>query len=301
MTTNTGDIAQLLRPGLQAVFGDYAMYPDQWTEIYKTYASNKYQEIDVEMRYLGAADIQEEGAPVSVDVMGQRIVNSYVHRKVSNSFIITDICLQDNLYQSSFPQQAKSLRNSLRYTKNVLGASILNNAFNAAYTIGDGQPVCSINHPIDGAFYANRPTGGATVDLSEAGIEEAIIQIQKFPMQSGILAQIMPEKMIVSPDDQFAISRILDSTYRVETANNDISSLNHNNYIPKGYKVNQYLNSSAWFILTDADNGFKHFQRTSVEVDTYVDFSTSNIMAKAAERYSFGISNPRAVWGSPGV
>lgn len=301
MTTNTSNIARLLQPGLKAVFGNYDTYPDQWTEFYTTYTSDQYQEIDVEMKYLGGASIQDEGAPVSVDTMGQRVVNSYIHRKVSNSFVITDIALEDNLYQNYFPQQAKSLKNSLRYTKNVLGASILNNAFNPAYVMGDGQPVCSVNHPIDGGVYSNRPGAGATVDLSEAAIEEGIIQIQKFPMQSGILAQVMAKKLLVSPDDQFAISRILDSKFRVETANNDINALNHNSYIPQGYRVNQFLNSGSFFILTDVDNGFKHYQRTKVEVDTYADWSTSNIMCKASERYSFGISNPRAVWGSPGA
>jgi hypothetical protein len=299
---NTGQIASLLRPGLKAVFGQYPTYPEQWTEIFKTYQSDKYQEIEVEMKYLGAADIKPEGQPIATDSMGQRIVTNYIHKRVGLSFTITKEAVEDNLYQNQFPQQAISLRNSLRITKNILGANILNNAFNAAYPIGDGQAVCSANHPIDGGVFSNTLAGSASVDFSEAGVEQAIILIQKFPMQSGILSQTMAKKMILPRELQFSASRLLNSAFRVDVANNDINALYHNDYIPDGYRINQFLTSpTAWFVLTDAEDGLKHFQRTPVETDTYVDYPTDNVMAKATERYSFGISNPRAIFGSPGV
>lgn len=300
---NTGQIAQLLRPGLKAVFGQYPTYPEQWTEIFKTYQSDKYQEIEVEMKYLGAADIKPEGQPIATDSMGQRIVTNYIHKRVGLSFTITKEAVEDNLYQNQFPEQAKSLRNSLRITKNILGANILNNAFNAAYPIGDGQSVCSVAHPIDGGTFANAfGAGTANVDFSEAGVEQAIILIQKFPMQSGILSQTMAKKMILPRELQFSASRLLNSAFRVDVANNDINALYHNDYIPEGYRINQFLTSpTAWFILTDAEDGLKHFQRTPVETDTYVDYPTDNVMAKATERYSFGVSNPRGIFGSPGV
>ncbi len=299
---NTGQIAQLLRPGLKAVFGQYPTYPEQWTEIFKTYQSDKYQEIEVEMKYLGAADIKPEGQPIATDSMGQRIVTNYIHKRVGLSFTITKEAVEDNLYQNQFPEQAKSLRNSLRITKNILGANILNNAFNTAYPIGDGQPVCSIAHPIDGGVFSNSLAGNASVDFSEAGVEQAIILIQKFPMQSGILSQTMAKKMILPRELQFSASRLLNSAFRVDVANNDINALYHNDYIPEGYRINQFLTSpTAWFILTDAEDGLKHFQRTPVETDTYVDYPTDNVMAKATERYSFGVSNPRGIFGSPGV
>jgi len=300
---NTGQIAQLLRPGLKAVFGQYPTYPEQWTEIFKTYQSDKYQEIEVEMKYLGAADIKMEGQPIATDSMGQRIVTNYIHKRVGLSFTITKEAVEDNLYQNQFPQQAISLRNSLRVTKNILGANVLNNAFNAAYPIGDGQPVCSAAHPIDGGVFSNAFAGMApNVDFSEAGVEQAIILIQKFPMQSGILSQTMAKKLILPRELQFAASRLLNSAFRVDVANNDINALYHNDYIPDGYKINQYLTSAtAWFIITDAEDGLKHFQRTPVETDTYVDYPTDNVMAKATERYSFGVSNPRGIFGSPGV
>ena len=300
---NTGQIAQLLRPGLKAVFGQYPTYPEQWTEIFKTYQSDKYQEIEVEMKYLGAADIKPEGQPIATDSMGQRIVTNYIHKRVGLSFTITKEAIEDNLYQNQFPQQAVSLRNSLRITKNILGANVLNNAFNAAYPIGDGQSVCSTAHPIDNGTFSNAFAGGsAYVDFSEAGVEQAIMLIQAFPMQSGILSQTMDKKMILPRQLQFAASRLLNSAFRVDVANNDINALYHNDYIPEGYKINQFLTSAtAWFILTDAEDGLKHYQRTPVETDTYVDYPTDNVMAKATERYSFGVSNPRAIFGSPGV
>lgn len=300
---NTGQIAQMLRPGLKAVFGQYPQYPEQWTEIFKTYQSDKFQEIDVEMKYLGAADIKPEGQPIATDSMGQRIVTNYIHKTVGLSFTLTQEAIEDNLYQNDFPQQAISLRNSLRITKNILGANVLNNAFNPAYAIGDGQSVCSTTHPIDGGTFSNSfVVGGATVDFSEAGLEQAIILIQQFPMQSGIISQTMPRKIIVPRSLQFAASRLLNSSFRVDVANNDINALYHNDYIPEGYKVNQFLTSNnAWFILTDAPDGLKHFQRTPVSTDTYVDYPTSNVMCKAMERYSFGVSNSRGIFGSPGV
>lgn len=299
---NTGQIAQLLRPGLAAVFGKYPTYPEQWTEIFKTYQSDKYQEIEVEMKYLGPADIKPEGQPMATDSMGQRIISNYIHKRVALSFSITKEAVEDNLYQNEFPRQAESLRDSLRVTKNILGANVLNNAFNPAYPIGDGQSACSATHPIDGGFFSNTLAGSATVDFSEAGVEQAIIQIQKFPMQSGILSQTMAKKLILPRELQFAASRLLNSAFRVDVANNDINSLYHNDYIPGGYKINQFLTSpTAWFVLTDAADGLKHYQRTAVETDTYVDYPTQNIMSSATERYSFGVSNPRGLFGSPGV
>ncbi len=300
---NTGEIAQLLRPGLKAVFGKLPTYPEQWKEIYTTYESDKYQEFDLEMKYLGPADIKLEGQPISTDSMGQRILTTYVHKRVGLSFTITLEAIEDNLYQNEFPQQAVALRDSLRVTKNILAANVLNNAFNTSYPVGDGQPMCSASHPIDGGVYANTfPTGAGNIDFSEAGLEAAILLIQQMPMQSGILAQVMPKKLILPRALQFTATRLLESAFRVNTANNDINALYHRNYVPEGFRINQFLTSqTAWFLLTDAPQGLKHYQRSPVKSDTYVDYPTDNVMAKATERYSFGCSNPRGIFGSAGA
>ncbi len=303
MAMTTSDFPALLRPGLNAIIGLSKTYDYQYKKIYTTYNSDKYQEIDVEMKSLGFADIVEQGAPAPSDTMGQRILTNYLHKRVQQSFIVTQIAMRDNLYKNSFPQEAKALRVSLEATKETLAANLLNQAFNAAAPIGDGQPLCSANHPIDGGVYANTFGAGAPlVDLSEGGLEAALIGIASYRMQSGILCNTMPTTIVVPKEQQFNISRLLNSTNRIDTGNNDINAIQHDSYIPKGYTVNNYLLSpSAYFIMTDAENAFKHFQRDPVETKTYMEPSTDNTVCKASERYSFGCSNARGVFGSQGV
>jgi hypothetical protein len=299
MAINTTAIANLLRPGLAAVFGDYAMYPAQWPEIYETHDSDKAVEIEVEMKMLGLAQIRAEGAPTAVDTMGQRIVTSYVHRYVGLSFNITRQAIMDNLYKTKFPLMVQALKKSMSQSKDILGASVLNNGFNPAYPIGDGQPLYSLNHPIDSGVVANMPSVPA--QLNEASIESAIVTIQQFQDQAGLIVQTKPRKMIVPPQLQFTADRLLESAFRTNTANNDISAIYNISAIPQGYRVNQYLtNPNAWFILTDASNGFKHYIREPIETGVYTDFATDNLLAKAIERYSFGNSNFRSTYGSSG-
>lgn len=300
MSTNTGQIAQLLRPGLAAIVGELPTYPAQYTEIFKTYESDKYQEIEIEMRMPGIADFKPEGEPTATDTaIGQRIITNYIHKTVGLNEILTKETIRDNLYKKEFPQLAVNLRTSLKITKDTLGANILNNAFNPGAPIGDGQPICSGFHPVDGGFYSNiAPAAG----FAETSVENMLIQIQGFVMQSGILSQTMGEKLIVPRQLQMSASRLLNSSFRIGVANNDINATYHGDYIPKGYKVNQYLTSpTSYFILTDAPDGFKHYQRDPIETDTHVDYITNNIMMKAEERYSFGITNPRGVIGSQGA
>lgn len=297
---NSAAIAKTLRPGLAAVFGDYSTYQDEWKEIFSVHKSNMGYEEELEMKYLGTADFMDEGQPVSTDSMGQRISTIYRHKRVGLSFVITKIAQDDQLYNRDFPQQAKSLRTALRNTKNILGANILNNGFNTAYATGDGQPVFSLNHPIDGGVFAN--TFAVNTDFSEAGVEAALIKIQEFPMQSGILCNTKAKKLMVPRGLQFAASRLLNNSLRTDTANRDISAIYHGDYIPEGYVVNNFLNTTSdWFIKTDSDNGFKHYVRTGVETGADIDFPTDNITFKATERYSFGISNVRACFGAQGI
>lgn len=300
MPINTGAIANLLRPGLKSVFGDYAQYPSQWSDIFEVHTSDKATEYEVEMKMMGLAQIRPEGSPTAVDTMGQRIVTQYTHRYVGLSFNITRQALMDNLYKTRFPLMVRALKKSMAQTKEILGASVLNNGFNANFPIGDGQPVFSVNHPIDGAVVANTPAVQA--DLNEASLESATVTIQQFKDQAGLICMTKPHKLVVPPQLQFVAERILGSSFRTNTNNNDISALYSMTTIPQGFRINQFLtNPSAWFLLTDADDGFKHYVREKIEVDVYADFSTDNLMAKALERYSFGISNFRAAYGSSGA
>lgn len=300
MAINTTAIANLLRPGLAAVFGDYPMYPAQWSHIFETYESDKNVEVEVEMKMLGLAQIRPEGSPSAMDTMGQRTVTSYVHKYVALMVSITHQAMADNLYKTKFPMMAHALKRSMAQTKEVLAAAVLNNGFNAAYPIGDGQPLYSINHPIDGGVVANTPSIAA--DLSESSLESAIISVQQFKDAAGLIVQTKPKKLVVAPQNQFVAERLLGSAFRVNTANNDVSAIYNTTAIPEGYTVNQYLtNPKAWFMLTDAPDGFKHYVREPIVTDVYADFSTDNLLAKCFERYSFGVSNFRSTYGSPGV
>lgn len=300
MTINTNQIRNLLRPGLSAVFGSYDDYPAMWSEGYSKHTSKLSFELEVEMKMLGMASLLNEGAPTAFDTMGQRVISKYVHRYVSIGFSVTRQAQKDNLYQERFPLMAKSLKKSMLAAKETLGASLFLNGFNAAFPIGDGQPLFSTAHPIDGGTYANTPAVQA--DLNEASLEAAVVTIQQFRDWAGILVKTNPRMLWVPPALQFTAKRILGSDFRVSSPNNDISAIVAGNYIPEGFKVNQYFNSlpSAWYVMTDAPDAFKYFEREAIETEVYTDFATSNLLCKAIERYSFGVSNPRGAYGSNG-
>lgn len=296
MPINTGAIANLLRPGVKAIWGDYARYPSQWSEIFSVHDSDKMTEIEVELKMLGLAQIRPEGSPTAIDTMGQRTVTQYTHKYVGLSFNITRQALVDNLYKTRFPTMVKALKTSMAQTKEILGASILNNGFSPSFPIGDGKPLFSISHPIDGGVVAN--ASAVAADLNETSLENAVITVQQFQDSAGLICMIKPLKLIVPPQLQFVAERLTSSVYRVGTANNDPSAIYNLSSIPQGYRVNQYLtNPAAWFLITDAPDGFKHYVREKAEIDVYADFSTDNLMAKAIERYSFGTTNFRAAFG----
>jgi len=300
MTINTTAIKDLLRPGLAAIFGDYSMYPAQWSEIFERHTSDKAYEIEVEIKLLGLAAIKAEGAPTTYDNMGQRYITNYVHRYVSVGFIITRQAIKDNLYQSKFPMQGKALRDSMQQTKEVLGASVLNNGFDGNFPIGDGQPLFSTAHPIDNGTVANTFTVQA--DLNETSLQDAIVAIQRFKNAAGLRVMTKPQKLIVPAPLQWTAERLMKSEFRVSTANNDVNALYTTSAVPKGYRVNQFLtDDDAWFLLTDAPNGFKHYEREALETDVYTDFDTDSLKAKALERYSFGCTDFRAGFGSSGA
>jgi phage major head subunit gpT-like protein len=300
MPINTSAIRNLLRPGLAAVFGDYPMYPAQWTEIFEKHTSNMAVEIEVEMKMLGLAELRAEGASTAYDSMGQRFVTNYVNKYWGLGFIITRQAIKDNLYKSRFPQQAKALRRSFEQTKEINGASVLNGGFDTNFPLGDGQPLYSVSHPIDGSVVANRPSVNA--NLNETTLEAALITIQQFKDQAGLTIMTKARKLIVPPQNQFVACRLLNSQFRVDTANNDISAINNQNYMPDGYTVNQFLtDTNAWYIKTDAPDGFKYYDREAFETDIFTDFDNDNLKVKGIERYSFGVSNFRATYGSAGA
>lgn len=300
MAINTSAIQSLLRPGLAAVFGDYPQYPSQWSEIFERHTSDKAVEIEVEVKLLGLASIKAEGASVAYDNMGQRYITNYVHRYTAVGFIITRQAIMDNLYKTRFPLQAKALRNSMAQTKETLGAAVLNNGFDTNYPIGDGQPVFSTAHPIDGSTVAN--TFSVQSQLNETSLQDAIVSIQRFRDAANLRVMTKPTKLIVPAELQWTAERLLKSEYRTDTANNDISAIYSMSAVPQGHRVNMFLtDTNSWYLMTDAPNGFKHYERERLETDVYTDFDTDNLKAKAVERYSFGVSNFRGAFGSQGA
>ena len=300
MTINTSQIQQLLRPGLADVFGDYPMYPAEYAEIFTVKTSDKAVEIEVEMKLLGLASQKAEGAPTAFQDMGQRVISTYYHRYTSVGFIITRQAMKDNLYESQFPQQAQSLRNSMMQSKEVNGASVLNNGFSASYPGGDGVSLFSTAHPIDTGTFANTPT--VQTDLNESSLQDAITATSQFRDQAGLITMTKPVKLIVPPQLQFTADRLLNSQFRTGTANNDINAIYNMSAVPQGYRVNHFLtDTNAWFLMTDAPNGLKHYVREKLETDVFTDFTTDNLLAKAIERYSFGWSNARSIFGSSGA
>lgn len=300
MAINTAAIRSLLRPGLAAVFGDYRDFPAEWTEAFEKHSSDMQQEIEVETKLLGLAQIKTEGASTVYDDMGQRAITNYIHKYVAIGFIITRQAIKDNLYKSAFPLQAKALKSSMAQTKEVLGASIFNNGFSASYPIGDGKPVYSTTHPIDNGTVANTFTVQA--DLNETSLEQAIIGIANFKDAAGLRKQFKVTKLIVPNGLQFTADRILGSAYRTNTANNDISAVYNMGSVPGGWTMNHYLtDTNAWFLMTDCDGAFKHYEREALETDMYTDPDTQSVKVSAIERYSFGVSNFRGSWGSSGA
>ena len=297
--------AQLLKellPGLNALFGlEYAKYGEEAAEIFETESSDRSFEEETKLSGFGAAPVKNEGAAISYDNAQEAWTARYNHETISMGFSVTEEAIEDNLYDSLSARYTKALARAMAYTKQVKGAAILNTAFTAGTTYGDGQTLCSTAHPlVSGGTNSNRPTTGA--DLNETSLEAAVIQIAGWTDERGLLIAAKPRKLVLPADLQFVATRVLDSELRPNTADNDINALRTNGTIPDGYTVNHYLtDTNAWFLLTDVPNGLKHFVRTPMQTSMDADFDTGNSRYKARERYSFGVSDPLGVFGSPGA
>jgi phage major head subunit gpT-like protein len=216
-------------------------------------------------------------------------------------FSITEEAIEDNLYDSLSSRYTKALARAMAYTKQVKAAAVLNNAFAAGTTYGDGKSLCATDHPlVSGGTNSNTPAVAA--DLNETSLEAAVIQIAGWTDERGLLIASQPRKLIIPPALQFVATRLLETEGRVGTADNDLNALRNNGSIPEGYAVNHYLtDTNAWFLMTDVPNGLKHFTRAPMATSMDADFDTGNSRYKARERYSFGVSDPLGIFGSPGA
>jgi hypothetical protein len=297
--------AQLLKellPGLNALFGlEYARYGEQHKEIYETETSERSFEEETKLSGFSAAPVKNEGSAIAYDNAQEAFTARYTHETIALGFSITEEAIEDNLYDSLSSRYTKALARGMAYTKQVKAAAILNTGFTAGVTYGDGVTLFSTAHPlISGGVNSNRPATAA--DLNETSLENAVIQIAAWTDERGLLIAAKPKKLVVPPSLQFVATRLLETELRVGTADNDINAIKNNGSIPGGYTVNNFLtDTNAWFLLTDVPNGLKHFVRSPLANSMDGDFDTGNVRYKARERYSFGVSDPLGVYGSPGA
>ena len=295
--------AQLLKellPGLNALFGmEYAKYGEEHKEIFETESSDRSFEEETKLSGFSAAPVKDEGSAVEYDNAQEAWTARYTHETVAMGFSVTAEAIEDNLYDSLSARYTKALARAMAYTKQVKAAAILNDAFDTTY--GDGVALCSTAHPlVSGGTNANTPSTAA--DLNETSLEAAVISISGWTDERGLLIAARPAKLIIPPALQFVACRVLETEGRVGTADNDLNALKNKGSIPEGYAINHYLtDTDAWFLTTDIPNGLKHFTRTAMQTSMDADFDTGNSRYKARERYSFGVSDPLGIFGSPGA
>ena len=298
--------AQLLKellPGLNALFGlEYKKYENEHEAIYETETSERSFEEELKLSGFGAATVKGEGSAIRYDNAQEAWSARYNHETIAMGFSITEEAMEDNLYDSLSSRYTKALARSMAYTKQVKSAYPLNNGFSGgAFVGGDGVTLFNTAHPLVSGG-SNSNTQSTAADLNETSLEAAVIQIAAFKDERGLLIAARPRKLIVPPSLMFVATRLLETELRTATADNDINAIKTNGTIPEGYSVNHYLTDvDSYYLITDIPNGMKHFVRTPMSTSMDGDFDSGNVRYKARERYSFGVSDPLGIWGSPGA
>jgi phage major head subunit gpT-like protein len=247
------------------------------------------------------AETKQEGAPVVFDQASEAYTSRYTHETIALAFAITEEAIEDNLYDRLASRYTRALARSMANTKQVKAAAVLNNAFNSSFTGGDGKELIATDHPLaNGGTFSNELATAA--DLNETSLEQSLIDIASFVDERGLKIAIQGKKLIIPKELQFTAERLMKTPLRVGTADNDINAIKNMGMIPEGYRVNHFLtDTDAFFIMTDAPNGLKHFVRSPIKTAIEGDFDTGNVRFKARERYVFGFSDPRGIFGSPGA
>jgi hypothetical protein len=302
MAINRAQLVKELEPGLNALFGlEYDRYENEHAEIFDTENSDRAFEEEVMLSGFAQAPVKGEGAAVSYDTAQETFTARYSHETVALAFALTEEAIEDNLYDSLSSRYTRALARSMASTKQVKAANVLNNGFSTSFPGGDGKPLMTTDHPtLSAGDQSNEPSTAA--DLNETSLENALIDISAFKDERGIKINVQARKLIIPPALQFVAERILQSPGRVNTSDNDINAMKNMGMFPEGYVVNHYLtDTDAFFIKTDAPNGLKHFVRSPMSTGMEGDFETGNVRYKARERYSFGFSDWRGIYGSPGA
>jgi hypothetical protein len=300
MAISRSQLVKELEPGLNALFGlEYNRYENQHAEIFPSETSDRAFEEEVMLSGFASAPVKQEGAGVVFDQATETFTARYSHETIALAFSITEEAIEDNLYDRLAARYTRALARSMSNTKQVKAASVLNNAQKATgYNGGDGVPLISASHPLaTGGTFSNRLATAA--DLNETSLEQSLIDIAGFVDERGLKIALMGRKMIIPKELQFTAERLMKSPQRVGTADNDINAIANMGMVPEGYRVNNFLtDTDSYFIMTDVPNGFKHFIRSPIKTAMEGDFDTGNVRFKARERYSFGWSDPRCVFGN---
>ena len=299
MAISRSQLVKELEPGLNALFGlEYNRYENQHAEIFVTETSDRAFEEEVMLSGFASAPTKQEGAGVVFDTAGETFTSRYNHETIALAFSITEEAIEDNLYDRLAARYTRALARSMSNTKQVKAAAVLNNAQITTAIGGDGVSLINASHPLaTGGTFSNVLATAA--DLNETSLEQSLIDIAAFVDERGLKIALSGKKMIIPKELQFTAERLMKSPQRVGTADNDINAIVNMGMVPQGYRVNNFLtDTDSFFILTDAPNGFKHFVRSPIKTAMEGDFDTGNVRFKARERYSFGWSDPRAVFGN---
>ena len=302
MAISRAQLVKELEPGLNALFGlEYNRYENQHAEIHVTETSDRAFEEEVMLSGFASAPTKQEGAGVVFDQANETFTARYTHETIALAFAITEEAIEDNLYDRLAARYTRALARSMSNTKQVKAANILNNAENAAFPGGDGKPLIANDHPLaTGGTFSNVLATAA--DLNETSLEQSLIDISSFVDERGLKIASQGVKMIIPKELQFTAERLMKSPQRTSTADNDINAIVSMGMVPQGYRVNNFLSDNdAYFLMTDVPNGFKMFVRAPIKTAMEGDFDTGNMRFKARERYSFGFSDPRGIFGSPGA
>ena len=302
MAITSSNFAKLLWPGINSIYGKaYSEHSVEYTDLFDEYKSNKAFEEDLGVTSFGLAQVKDEGGSISYDDESQAFLTRYNHVVYGLGFVITREMVEDDQYGVVGDRRSRSLAFSMRQTKETIAANVYNRGFNSSYTGGDGKEMLATDHVNHtGGTWANELATAA--DLSEASLEQACIDIMKLTNDRGLKISVMPQSLIIPSDLVFEAERILKSPYRSGTADNDLNALKQMGKFPGGVKVNHYLtDSDAWFIRTNVQDGLKCFNRRAMGFAIDNDFDTENAKFKATERYAFGWTDPRAIFGSPGA
>jgi len=299
MAISRSQLVKELEPGLNALFGlEYKRYENQHAEIYATETSDRAFEEEVMLAGFASAPTKQEGAGVVFDQANETFTARYNHETIALAFAITEEAIEDNLYDRLAARYTRALARSMANTKQVKAANVLNNAQNTAFTGGDGKTLINNAHPLaTGGTFSNVLATAA--DLNETSLEQSLIDIQAFVDERGLKIAAQGVKMIIPKELQFTAERLMKTPQRVGTADNDINAIASMGMVPQGYRVNNFLtDTDSFFLMTDVPNGMKMFVRSPIKTAMEGDFDTGNVRFKARERYSFGFSDPRAIFGN---